>query len=162
MKTLLIIILGSTILLGFSQCKNTKEISYKTVKKTPFKISKATYNEWVAGVKGGGSGVNVILNISNIDTAKTTINYFYFRGQKTTIEIKNSLYIGRFSNSVNQQKELIMSSETSDEYGNQAPVKKEQFPFNLKDNEVIINYKHKGKLYFFKQTLEKEKAVLYQ
>jgi len=161
MKTLLNIILGSTILLGFSQCGNSKETTYKVQEKSVFKITKATFKEWVSGVIGGGSGVNVFFTIDNFDSSKIILDSIFFRGQKTKVEIKNSLFIGRFKTEINQQPDIIISSDTNAEYGNKVPIKTTKIPFDLKDNEAIISYKENGKQKYYRQELQKEKPDLY-
>ncbi|MCF6280521.1 MAG: hypothetical protein L3J14_09270 [Flavobacteriaceae bacterium] len=161
MKTLLSIVLGSTILLSIAQCGNSKEVVYKIQKETSFKIVKATYKEWVAGVRGGGSGVNVFFIIDSFDSSKITLDSVFFRGQKAKIETNNSLYIGRFKTNVTQQPDIIMSSDTNAEYGNKPPTKKIKFPLNLKENEAIISYKEDGKQKYYKQELQREEPDHY-
>ena len=63
MRAIFRILFGSALLLGFSQCGSCKETSHQVQTNVPFSIEKATYNDWVAGVKGGGSGTNVIVTI---------------------------------------------------------------------------------------------------
>lgn len=161
MKAILSIILGSAILFSFSQCKNSKEMTYKTVKHAQFKITKATYKNWVAGVKGGGSGINVFIAIPNLETDKITIDSLFFRGQKVKAEHKGLLYVGYFKTSTNQKKDIIMSGDVNAEYGNKAPIKELKFPFDLKDNEVVISYKKRGKIKYLKQTLEQEEPNMH-
>ena len=161
MRTLLNIIFGSAILFGFSQCGNSKDIAYKVQEKSAFKIRKATYKEWVAGIRGGGGGVNVFFTIDGFDSSKITLDSVFFRGQKAKIEKNNSLYIGRFITEANQQLDMIISSDTDAEYGNKAPIKTVKFPFELKDNEAIISYKENGKQKYYKQELQREEPDLY-
>lgn len=161
MKTLFSIILGSTILFGFAQCKNSKEMTYKIQEKSPFKIAKASYQEWVAGIRGGGSGVNVFVAFSDLDTDKIVVDSVFFRGQKVKVETNNKAYIGRFKTNVNQRPDIIMSSQTDEEYGNKAPIKTAKFPFDLENDEVVIGYKEKGKQRYLKLKLLREESPQY-
>lgn len=162
MKTLLNIILGSTILFSFAQCGSSKEIAYILQEETTFKVVNASYQGWVAGVAGGGSGVNVFFSLYNLDTDKIVVDSIFFRGQKTKVEIKNTLFIGRFKTQTNQRPDIIMSSQMDDEYGNKVPVKLPKFPFELENNEAVVGYKEKGKQKYLKLKLQKKESPLYQ
>ena len=161
MKTIFNILFGSALLLGFSQCATSKEISKKLQINTPFSIEKATYTDWVSGVKGGGSGTNVIVTIKDIDSNNIEIDSLYFRGLKVKVEIKESSYIGRFNSSINQRKDKVLHSEPKKEFGNQVPIMEKEFPFELKNDEAVLSYKEKGKRKFYKTLLEKVEDRLY-
>ncbi|PHR72525.1 MAG: hypothetical protein COA67_04570 [Lutibacter sp.] len=161
MKTVLNIILGSVVLFSFAQCGNSKEMVYKLQDDSPFIISNATFKEWVAGVAGGGSGVNVFISFTDLDTDKIVIDSVFFRGQVSKVEKKPTAYVARFKTNVNKPLDLIMHSETDQEYGNKAPIKETKFPFEIEDDEAIICYKEKGKLKYFKQKLLREEPDLY-
>ena len=161
MKTLLNIILGSVVLFSFAQCGNSKEMAYKVQDESAFNISKATFKEWVAGVAGGGSGVNVVLSFSNLNTDNITIDSVFFRGQVSKIEKKPTVYVARFKTNINNAPDLIMHGDTDQEYGNKAPTKEQSFPFEIEDDEAIISYKEKGKVKYYKQKLEREEPDLY-
>ena len=161
MKTIFNILFGSALLLGFSQCATSKEISKKLQINTPFSIEKATYTDWVSGVKGGGSGTNVIVTIKDIDSNNIEIDSLYFRGLKVKVEIKESSYIGRFNSSINQRKDKVLHREPKKEFGNQVPIMEKEFPFELKNDEAVLSYKEKGKQKFYKTQLEKVEDRLY-
>ncbi|MFT6843656.1 MAG: hypothetical protein ACJASR_002440 [Psychroserpens sp.] len=162
MKILLNILLGSAILFSFSQCGNSKNISNQLETKTPFSIEKASYNDWVAGVKGGGSGTNVIVTIKDLDANNVVIDSMYFRGRKVKVEVKSSNYIGRFNSYLNQRQDKVLHSDSQKEFGNQVPIIEKEFPFDLENDEAIISYKEKRKLKFYKITLEKGEDRLYR
>ncbi len=161
MKTVLNIILGSVVLFSFAQCGNSKEMGYKLQDDSPFIISKATFKEWVAGIAGGGSGVNVFISLTNLDTDKIVIDSIFFRGQVSKVEKKTTAYVARFKTNVNKAPDLIMHGETDQEYGNKPPTKESKFPFKLEDDEAVISYKEKGELKYFKQKLLREEPDLY-
>lgn len=161
MRTLFSIILGSTILFSFAQCGNSKEMAYKLQEKSPFKITKVYYQEWVAGIQGGGSGVDVYFIFSDLDTDKITIDNIFFRGQKANVETNNKAYIGRFKTNINQKPDIIMSSQTDDEYGNKVPQKKAKFPFDLEKDEAVIGYREKGKQKYLKLKLLRGESPQY-
>ena len=161
MKTIFNILFGSALLLGFSQCVSSKEISNKLHINTAFSIEKAIYTDWVGGVKGGGSGTNVIVTIKDIDSNNIEVDSLYFRGRKVKVEIKGSSYIGRFNSSLNQRQDKVLHSDSQKEFGNQVPKRETEIPFELEKDEAVISYREKGKLKFYKIKLEKGKEQLY-
>jgi hypothetical protein len=162
MRAIFRILFGSALLLGFSQCGSCKETSYQVQTNTPFSIEKATYNDWVAGIKGGGSGTSVIVTIKDLDANNVVIDSVYFRGRKVKIEVKRSNYIGRFNSSLNQRQDKVLHSDSQKEFGNQVPIMEKEFPFDLENDEAVISYKEKDKLNFYKIQLEKVEGRLYR
>ncbi len=159
MKQLINILFGSAILFSFAQCGNGKELSYKLQETPIFKTTEAIYQSWIAGVAGGGSGINVMFKSSNTDE-NIVLDSLYFRNKKAKLERKGDLYIGRFMTEANKKPELIMHSDSDQEYGNKPPVKT-KFPFELKDDEAVIKYLEKGKSKFIKIRLTEKPAELY-
>lgn len=159
MKQLINILFGSAILFSFAQCGNGKELSYKLQETPVFKTTEAIYQSWVAGVRGGGSGINVMFKSPNTDE-NIVLDSLYFRNKKAKIERKGDLYIARFKTKTNQQPNLIMHSDSKQEYGNKAPIKVD-FPFKLENNEAVIQYMEKEKIKFVKIRLAHKPAELY-
>lgn len=136
-KQILKLITISIITISFSNCSSVKKMQDKA----PFSFDEVYYQHWVAGVRGGGSGVNVFISLkSNPDNIE--LDSIYFRGQQSKVEISNEkLIIGRFLTKANQKEDIIMSSEPHAEYGNKAPELPKNTPFSLKDDECVISYK---------------------
>lgn len=139
------LILILVVMSSFSQCSGSKDLD----KKAPLNIEKAFYQSWVAGVEGGGSGINVFL-----PTKERTmeLDSIYFRGQSAKLEWneETSEYVGRFTTALNQKKDIIMSGDSKEEYGNEMPVPQSSIPFELKQDECIISYSREGKTRYFK------------
>lgn len=161
MKAFLNIILGTSILFGFSQCGNTKNLTYKLQEKTTFKISEPIYQSWVAGIAGGGSGINVMFKSPNLDSKNIEIDSVFFRGQIAKVEKKPTAYVARFRTNVNQRPDLIMHGETDAEYGNKAPIKETKFPFELEEDEAVISYREKEIQKYFKVKLSMKEPEHY-
>ena len=162
MRAIFRIFFGSALLLCFSQCGSCKETSRQIQTNIPFSIEKATYNNWVAGVKGGGSGTNVIVTIKDLDPNNIEVDSLYFRSRKVKVEINSSNYIGRFNSSLNQRLDKVLHSDSQKEFGNQVPEVEMKIPFELENNEAVIRYNEKGKLKFYKIKLEKGENRLYR
>jgi len=138
---------------SFSQCSSTKQLQ----EKSPMALDQVYCQKWVAGIQGGGSGLNIFIPIK-----ENTVQFdsVYFRGRSVKLEFreKEMIYIGRFISAFNQKKDMIMSSEPNAEYGNQVPTEPVKIPFELKDNECVISYIKEGQSMYFKidNVVEKE------
>lgn len=147
------------IIVSFSQCASTLKLQDNL----PIEIDEVYYQTWVAGVKGGGSGINVFIPMeSNSNTI--LLDSMYFRGKSTKIEYANdTLAIGRFKTKANQKQDIIMSNEPYAEYANKVPEIPEKIPFELKDDECIVSYLEKNKTKYFKiKGIVKKESTPYQ
>ena len=135
------------LMVSFSQCST----AHKLQKEAPTEFGVVYSQKWTAGVKDGGSGINVFIPIK--DTA-TPLDSIYFRGQMAQLELiegDKPVYVGRFKTAHNQPtKDIIMSDDPREEYGNKAPVIEHDFPFELTDNECIITYKKGDQIMYYK------------
>ncbi len=149
MKLLANLFLFSLVLTCFTQCSSAQKLE----KETPFKIGNAYFQSWVAGVEGGGSGINIFITVEGKSQDKTELDSVYFRGKASKFETKPNnldLFIGRFSTPFNQKRDLIMSNKPDAEYGNEAPQPNFKIPFDLKDDECVISYKEGNKTKYFR------------
>ena len=162
MKKFYQLLLFTTFIFGLSNCNTTKQEVYQLQKEAPFKIEKATYQEWVAGVRGGGGGISISLTINNFDASKITMDSIYFRNYKEALSKSGVNYIANFKTAINKQDDIILHKNPQNEYGNQAPVLKNNTPFNLSKNEAVISFKEKNKIKFIKINLVQIASPLYQ
>ena len=133
---------------SFSQCSSSKNPSEISLEKTnPITIEKPYFQAWIAGIQGGGSGINLYLPIQDT-TLK--LDSAYFRGMTSKVQIVNTGYVSHFKTALNQKEDIIMSGEGHAEYGNQIPVNKKPFPFQLKENECVISYLEDNRTKYFK------------
>lgn len=157
-KRLLILSVLLLVMASFSQCSSVPKLQQDA----PMSFGDVYYQEWTAGVQGGGSGITLFIPVSSSDIILEKV---YFRGKVSKLEVKPSnanLYIGRFKTEINQPKDIILSSEPKDEYENTMPQKEAPFPFELSDNECVVSYTMDGKMKFFKITdIRKERAINY-
>ena len=100
------------------------------------------FQTWVAGVRGGGSGLNLVISKSFL---KDIIpKQVYFRNKISTVEKKEFDFIAYYKGELNQLENI----NTEDE-GNRNESDK-TFPFDLKDNEAIISYLSAGKIKYLR------------
>ncbi|WP_299332664.1 hypothetical protein [uncultured Psychroserpens sp.] len=136
------------VMVSFSQCSSAQKLQ----KKAPVQFGEVYCQNWVAGVKGGSSGINLFIPVEN---TLVDLDSVYFRGKVAKLEKKfnnNLLYIASFKTALNQPKDMVLSSDPKEEYGNQLPENPMRFPFELKDDECVISYKKDGKTLYYKLT----------
>ncbi len=160
MKNIIKVLLLTVVATTFCQCTSAQKLQ----EKVPFKIGNVYYQHWVAGIQGGGSGVNIFIPIDNSDNT-IQLDSVYFIGKVSKLESKPNtpdLFIGRFMSAANQKKDIIMSDEPNAEYGNELPEEIKKTPFELKPNECVISYVEDGKTKHFKITnITEKKAEFY-
>ena len=109
------------VFLSIVNCKTSQEPVLQFQSTAPLGITAPYYNSWVAGVQGGGSGTNVFLPLK--ENGNIVVDSLHFRGEKSAVETRDKLIIGRFRHSTNQKKDIIMSSNPQDEYNNKRACK---------------------------------------
>lgn len=145
------------ILTSFSQCSSTQKLQ----KKAPTDFSKVYFQRWTAGIKDGGSGIALYLELASELPKNIVLDSVYFRGKPAKLETKTQdslLFIGYFRTDSNQKRDIIMSSNPLDEYHNKLGTVDENIPFELKDDECVISYKMGKDTKYFKieNIIEKE------
>lgn len=133
-------------MISFSQCASTKKLQDEV----SFEISQVSYQNWVAGVDGGGAGVNLFIPmISNSNNI--VFDSVYFQGKQVKLEQKNkSFFVGRFKEATNQKKDIVMSSNRLEEVNNPIPEIPKKIPFQLKEDECVVSFKDGKKAKYYK------------
>ncbi len=149
MKTIAIILTLPILILSFSNCGGAKTNDSKMFfeQNPPFKIAEAYYQNWVAGVKEGGSGTNVHIAFSEMDP-DVVIQNIYFRNQ--ILEAKGNVnqpnqFVGYLKN--DGQHDVIMDADPMKEAQNTPP---KTFPFELENNQAVVEYWFSGKKNYYK------------
>jgi len=140
----------------FLNCNSSKNgnFTYSITQNPPFTIVEAYSQKWMAGIKEGGSGINIYITIENMETG-TSINEIYFRNKITKANhTTDSQYIGYYK--TNENRDVLMDSNPKKEAENTPP---KQFPFKLEESEAVISYLFKGKDYYFKVSYVTEKEI---
>lgn len=149
---LLFVMMGS-----FSQCSSVKQLETKA----PTYFGNVYFQKWVAGVEGGGSGINLVIPVA---TNSIALDSVYFRNKSAKLELGTTttpkIYIGRFKTALNQKKDMILSSDPKEEFKNKVPETTETIPFELKDNECVVSYQEGSKTKYYKITGIVEKDMI--
>lgn len=127
---------------------------HKLEESSSIKVSKVYFQEWYAGIKVGGSGVNIFF--PNLESSESiVIDSVYFRklsGKLSKGRARYSAVLKRNSQDYNN----ISSAYNDDE--KRKALKAINFPFLLKHDECVISYIEHGEKKYYKITgiLEKE------
>ncbi|WP_310993497.1 hypothetical protein [Aequorivita marina] len=159
MKTITIILTLPILLFSLSNCGGAQNTNTKKslVQNPPFKITEAYFQEWVAGVQDGGSGTDVHIVFKDM-APKVEIQNIYFRNQIKAAKEKNkqpNRYVANFENE--GKPDTIMDADPIKEAQN-TPEK--AFPFQLKDNQAVVEYRFKGEINYYKISELSEKRMI--
>ena len=156
----LALLISAIILLSISAscgtCKTEKE-SFVLTQNTPFTVKNSYCQKWVAGIKEGGSGLNIYAIINDISEG-VTLKEFYFRGKSVDVKTsKDPIFRGYYKNDIN--KGVIMDNNSIIEAAN-TPLKIS--PFKLENNEAILSYDYNNKVYYHKiLNIEEKQTIAY-
>ncbi len=158
MKNFKILCIKICMLLGvvaFTQCATSQKIEMNTA----LQIKDAFFQEIPSGIANGPTTLFVSFEIEG--TNEVELTDAFFRGKKIELKKASSnanTYEGNYVYPVKEQ-DLIMSGDSNAEFGNQLPKIEEKIPFELKGNECMLQYTHKGKEKQFKIEKLKQKAL---
>ena len=154
----LIRILLPILFISFSNCMGSRVSKSDMFEKNPpFTIKEAYFQKWVAGIKEGGSGIRIHLVFASI-SPDVEIEALFFRDQVLKIQeskANNYEYIAQLSHS--PEKETIMDIDPVKEAVNTPP---QHFPFELDDNQAVVEYRFEGKKRYFKISHLVEKSQI--
>lgn len=153
MKTILL--LFATVL--FSQ-NCSKQVGNHNLQKTfPVPIQEVYFQNWVAGVRGGGAGTNFYIEFKDKLPTDINLHQVYFRNYKNEVNQETEkLYSVLFLSEANKKDETIPSDENQQK--SEAKVIKPPFPIN--DNEAVLEYSYKGNRQWYKLTDVKEHEMV--
>ena len=116
-------------------------------KQAPFNVNSASFQEWYAGIKVGGTGINIFLPITDV-AQNVEITHVYFRNLTSELIKIKGTYSAQLKND-------------SPYYTFTKPEASADYPFKLKDNECVVAYIESGKTKYFKITKITEFAGTY-
>lgn len=152
MKTILLL---ATIMFFSHSCttqdaemeQNTafKPTSKMLVDEFPGEITSVYFQHWVAGVRGGGSGINFYIELGQPLPDGVILSQVYFRDQKEYVNMVNKTFCEcGFRNDVNEEYESNVVSksknETTDIWINSVPVDDTQAVLVYYENHELKSY----------------------
>lgn len=139
----------------FYSCAGGKDALFE--QNPPFQIQKATVQDWVSGVQGGGAGTIVTLYMGPIHE-ELKLQQIYYGHEVAAVEQDAhniDKFVARFQKQTN--RDIVMSEDTLEEAKNTPP---EKSPFSLEKNELVVGYIHEGEMKFFKYSEVEEKPLI--
>ena len=127
-------------------CRTTKSTLF--VSKSPISIAAPYFQSWVAGIQGGGSGVDVFLPVKDLNNI--TPDSLHFRGQRVIVIYKDQHITARFQTADNQLEKVILSNEPLAEANNILLPLGDNSPFELHKNTCVLSYRLNNKRYYYK------------
>jgi len=118
------------------QCSSSKSIATTFEESASFNVKPVYFQEWYAGIKVGGTGINIFVPVIN-EAQNITIDSIYFRNLKGKLVKQNGKYLAILKNKSRQ-------------YIFKKPEKPSNYPFTLTDNECAISYVENGQTKYYK------------
>ncbi len=122
------------------------------------KIQKVQYQNWVAGVRGGGGGTNVSIEFTEKLSKDFILNQLYFRNSKVKItkSADENVYFANLHRNINQR----VKDEITDDANPSEKEKIIKTPFPISENEAILEYTYKNMRRYYKISKIEEKEML--
>ena len=134
---------------SFSQCSTVK-----LTETAPFKITGATYHNWVGG-QPGVSGINLIIGIEN--KSDITIKSIYFANRKNNPSLENRngkeylvVNINTSPVLISVKREVVLTGGARSPRVSPPNISQPSIPFNLDRNEAVIKYVYCKKTFYYK------------
>lgn len=153
----LLTVLTLSIFLG--SCKVISPADIQTT--PPFEFLEAPYfQSWVAGVRGGGSGVNVFIPYKNLNSI--TFDSLHFRGQRAAVIFEGQNIIARFKTLHNQGAVVFLSSDSLMEAKKSLLPMAERSPFELDAADCVLSYTADNKRHYYKvEGLQQRPSIVF-
>lgn len=126
-------ILLAFILFIIVSCSSSKEVSTNLSEN----IESVYYQKWIAGVQGGGSGINFHVVFKNPLDKEQLLRKVQFQNYESTFEkISETEFLAKIKT---HQNDLILDENPEKEYGNEAT------KINIRPNEANLIFRINGK-----------------
>lgn len=126
----------------FVSCKSQKQVSDKTVQS----IEETYFESWVAGVRGGGAGINFHVNFQKPLSDEIQLEKVLFKGKEAIFYSQDKLH---YTANIITRKGGRLAAEEEDNH--------EPLP---ESNKAVVYFKEKGKSVIYTITNVKEKELL--
>ena len=95
------------------QCASSKEVTTTFEEPTAFKVKPVYFQEWYAGIKVGGTGINVFVPVVN-ESENIKIDSIYFRNLKGKLVKRDGKYVSILKNKLRQY--IFKKAEKPNDY----------------------------------------------
>ena len=128
----------------FCLCLTSCTSQKKLQTETPFKIGESSSQPYVGGREESGSGTELRIPVSLLNTADIELNEVYFRGKQ----------VKAFVNTVDNQNMIVVRIP------NNNPESSETLDLKLNTDEAVISYNEDGEMKYAKVNGIKQKQPL--
>lgn len=146
-------IIAALILFVGTSCS----IKYLLDKTPEVKIAKAYYKKWSSGVRGGGSGVIIFVNLKkdySLEKENIKLLHVYFKGGNSKLKKQSiSLYQGYIASTNNT---IDIELDPLPKEVEKRNLKQEKTPFNLAKDEAVLCFIKNGKKQYQKINLKEQ------
>lgn len=123
-------------------------------------VEKAYYSNWYSGIREGGTGLNLHIEVSSNDSKKKLVG-IYFRSKYTRLKFNEpNIYTGFIKISdgekINLDTSLLENKQSKVE--NNKKQEEIPFPFTLASNEAVLMCLVNDKKKYFKIQVEEKKT----
>lgn len=148
---------------SLSGCSSQK----KLVDNPPFEMGQATCQSWTGGRAETGSGTLLEISLLGENMPEMKMQQAYFRGMMAEVSIDSNdgdwIAKANFKNQSSNKMDMVMHADPKEEVGNQPPMEKEKFPFELSDNQCVISYMDGDMIKYFKiEGIKEKKPLIYK
>ena len=117
---------------------------------TDLAIGDVFSQSWVAGVRGGGSGINVHVTLDKDVDEGVSMERLCYRGKWAKLQNKRKrrLFVAYFQGDANREEErhVLLGDGGQSQTSERSAVGKEEDAPELKEDEALITYTIQGKL----------------
>lgn len=133
----------AAVLIGLYQCS-----SRKWVKDPPFALGEVVFENMT--IKGSDSIVTLYIPVEEGKTV--LLDSVYFRKQALKLEKiqRDSYLVYRARYTLFPKPDMILHTDSQQEFGNKPPALGKKWIGVLQDNEAVVRYLWKGKIQYFK------------
>lgn len=124
--------------------------SQSVVTSAPFDVNEKSYFQWISG-KQGTKGTTIRIE-GVVKSLNVSFSKLYFQNHEYEVvpQFRDNVFVVEGTSSEFRKREMNLSSDPADEYGNQPSVPEKKIPFDLKDDEAILLYTVNGLEGFYK------------
>lgn len=116
----------------------------------PFKVEDASFQKWFGGIQQAGKGIHFTLTFSQI-SENVFFKKIYFRGREEILKQSPqnpNEYLATYID--NPKEDMVLDSNPVKEMDNPRPSLNSKIPFELKENEAVVEYLKNQKTYYYK------------
>lgn len=148
---------------SLSSCSSQKKMGTQP----PFEMGEATCQAWSGGRAESGSGMLLEIPVLNENRGEMKLQQAFFRGKIADLSFENTdkglIAKANFKNQNMEKPDIIMHRDSRLEVGNRPPKPKQEFPFELEDDQCVLSFLDGDTLKYFKvENIKEKKPIMFK